>query len=454
MKKVVWYQLEIKRTSMKKRNIISVILVLITLSVFSQDLNSAKLDSLFDTLEANDRFMGSIALSHDGQNIYAKAIGYTDVETDKKATPETKYRVGSITKMFTSSLIFLTVENGKLNLDQTIDSHFPKIKNASKITIGNLLNHRSGIHNFTSREDYQTWDTEAKTKEELLKIIEEGGSVFEPNSKAEYSNSNYVLLTFILEETFKKPYSELITEKITTPLGLENTYVGSRIDVTGEEANSYAYSQNWEKKTETDMSIPLGAGSIVSNPKDLNTFIEALFAGKLISEESLNQMKTISDGYGMGIFPVPFYDKKGFGHNGGIDGFTSVLGYIPEDRLSVVLTSNGNRYANNDIIIAALSAFYGKPFEIPTFKSLELKTEDLDKYLGVYASTQIPLKITITKNGNTLFGQATGQPSFPLEAVETDAFEFAQAGVRLEFKPDDKAMTLKQGGGVFEYKRE
>ena len=395
--------------------------------------------------------MGSVALSYDGQNIYAKAIGYADVETDKKATPETKYRVGSITKMFTSSLIFMAVENGKLTLNKTIDSYFPKIKNASKITIGNLLNHRSGIHNFTSREDYQKWDTEAKTKEELLKIIEEGDSVFEPNSKAEYSNSNYVLLTFILEETFENPYSELIDEKIITPLGLKDTYVGSQIKVTEHEANSYAYAKNWEKKTETDMSIPLGAGAIVSNPKNLNLFVEALFAEKLISKESLDEMKTISDGYGMGIFQVPFYDKKGYGHNGGIDGFTSVLGYFPEDKLSVALTSNGNRYANNDIIIALLSAFYGKPFEVPEFKSITLTAEDLDKYLGVYASTQIPLKITITKNENTLFGQATGQPSFPLDAVETDVFEFAQAGVRLEFKPDNKAMVLKQGGGTFEY---
>lgn len=439
---------------MKKASISSIIFALIGLSVFSQDLNIAKLDSLFDALQGNDRFMGSIALSHKNQNIYVKALGFEDIESRKQATTDTKYRVGSITKMFTSSLIFIALEDGKLTLDQTIDAYFPNIENAAKITIGNLLNHRSGIHNFTSREDYQEWDTEPRTKDELIKIIEDGGSVFEPNSKAEYSNSNYVLLTFILEETFKKSYPMLVKEKITTPLGLKNTYVGRKIDVDKNEANSYAFSESWEKKSETDMSIPLGAGAIVSNPLDLNLFVEGLFDGKLISKESLDRMKTISDGYGMGIFQVPFYDRKGYGHNGGIDGFTSVLGYFPEDKLSVALISNGNRYANNDIIIATLSAFHGKPFDIPSFKTIELKTEDLDKYLGVYASTQIPLKITITKEGNALFGQATGQPSFPMEAVETDIFEFAQAGVRLEFNPDEKEMVLKQGGGNFEYKME
>lgn len=202
------------------------------------------------------------------------------------------------------------------------------------------------------------------------------------------------------------------------------------------------------------MSIPLGAGAMVSTPSELTVFIEALFQGKIISQESLNTMKIISDNYGMGIFQIPFYDKIGFGHNGGIDGFTSVLGYFPEDQLAVALTSNGTRFSNNDIIIAALSSFYGKPFEIPTFKTISITSEDLDSYLGIYTSSQIPLKITITKDGNTLIGQATGQPSFPTEAVDKDIFEFKPAGVRLEFAPNENSMTLKQGGGIFEYKKE
>ncbi|WP_299532611.1 serine hydrolase [Ulvibacterium sp.] len=426
----------------------------ITLYAVSQRIDSAKLDSLFNTLEANDRYMGSLALSHEGRTIYAKAIGYRDIKNSLKPTTSTKYRVGSITKMFTSVLVFKAIEGGKLKLDQTLDAYFPEIENSNQITIANLLNHRSGIHSFTSRPDYQEWDSEPKTRAELLEIIRDGGSVFEPNSKAEYSNSNYVLLTFILEDVLKKPYSKLISEKITLPLGLKDTYVGGSINLDHNEAHSYTYVKDWEKKDETHMSIPLGAGALVSTPTDLNVFIHALFTGVLLSKESLNKMKTISDGYGMGIFPVPFHNKSGYGHNGGIDGFTSVLGYMPEDKVSVALTSNGNRYANNDIIIAVLSAYYGKPFEIPTFKTIKVQSKDLDKYLGIYASKQLPLKITITKDGDTLFGQATGQPSFPMEAVEKDIFEFAKAGVRLEFVPDEKTMVLKQAGGVYHYKME
>ncbi|WP_149276581.1 serine hydrolase domain-containing protein [Pareuzebyella sediminis] len=430
------------------------LLALTSLCIYAQNPDYTKLDSLLNSLEANNRFMGSLALSQNGKLLYTKAIGYAAMAPEKKPTVATKYRIGSITKMFTSALVFKAIENDKLKLDETIETYFPEIENADKITIGNLLNHRSGIFNFTSREDYKEWDTQAKTRDELVQIIAKGGSIFDPNSKAEYSNSNYVLLTFILEDTFGIPYSELVRRKIIEPIGLRNTYVGGKTDITKNEAYSFSYSEGWQKMSETDLSIPLGAGAIVSTPSDLTIFIDALFKGQLISQESLSTMRTISDNYGMGIFQVPFYDKIGFGHNGGIDGFTSVLAYFPEDYLAVALASNGTRYSNNDIIIAALSSYYGKPFEIPTFKTIPITSEDLDPYLGVYSSLQIPLKITITKDKNTLIGQATGQPSFPMEAVERDVFEFKPAGVRLEFDPVENSMTLKQGGGVFKYSKE
>ncbi|MEM9143007.1 MAG: serine hydrolase domain-containing protein [Bacteroidota bacterium] len=436
---------------MKKNGFLFVLGILIPFSGFSQKLDTAKLDSLFAVLETNNRFMGSVALTQGKDLLYHKAIGYANVANQKRPTADTKYRMGSITKMFTSVLVFKAVEAGLLSLDKTLDAYFPEIENSRRITLGNLLNHRSGIHNFTSRPDYPAWDSQPKTREQLLEIIREGGSVFEPDSQAQYSNSNYVLLTFILEDAFKEPYAQLVREKITEPLGLKNTRIGGTIKVRQNDAYSYSYQDSWKKMKETHMSIPLGAGALVATPSDLNRFIYGLFNEGLISAKSLNQMKTLSDGYGMGIFPVPYYDKKGFGHNGGIDGFTSVLGYLPEDSLAVALVSNGTRYPNNDIVSALLSAYYGKPFEIPSFATIAVSSEDLDPYLGLYASEQLPLKITISKDGDTLFGQATGQASFPLESVETHVFEFGQAGIRLEFDPVEKTMVLKQGGGVFQY---
>lgn len=418
-------------------------------TTFSQTINSSKFDSLFQVLEMKNKFMGSIAISQNEKIIYSKSIGKADLESNKILTKLTKFRIGSISKVFTTVLIFKAIEEEKLSLNLTLDKYFPTIDNAKKITIGNLLNHRSGIHNFTNDSIYLTYNTTSKTEMEMVKIIKDGKSDFEPNTKAEYSNSNFVLLSFILEKIYKKTYGQLVTEKIVKTIGLKNTYIGSKINLNNEECNSYTFAENWVKETETDMSIPKGAGAVVSNPTDLVKFIEKLFSGKLILTTSLDQMKTLKDNYGMGLFQVPFYDKIGYGHTGGIDGFSSALWYFPSDNLSIAITSNGQTYDNNSIVIAGLSSFYNKPFDIPTFINLITKTEELNDYLGEYSSPDFPLKITITKGNLILIAQATGQSSFPLDAVSKNIFEFKAAGIKLEFMPETKQMILKQGAGKY-----
>jgi D-alanyl-D-alanine carboxypeptidase len=436
---------------MIKKNTITLLFGLFFGTTFGQSLNTAKLDSLFQILETKDKFMGSIAISENGKLLFSKSIGKDDLETNKHSTISTKYRIGSISKMFTSCLIFKAIEENKLSLDQTLEKYFPTIENAKKITIGNLLNHRSGIHNFTNEENYLTYKSEPKSEKQMIEIIAKAKSDFEPNSKADYSNSNYVLLSYILEKTYKKPFKEIINTKIVKPLGLKSTYFGGKINIQDNECYSYSFREKWNKENETDMSIPMGAGALVSNPTDLVLFIESLFANKIISKNSLEQMSTIKDNFGMGIFQVPFYDKKGLGHTGGIDGFGSVVSYFPENKLAIALTSNGILYKNNDVLIAVLSNYYGRPFVLPTFNTIELKTEDLDKYLGEYSSSDIPLKITITKDNSKLFAQATGQAAFPLDATEKDTFVFLTAGIKMEFKSIDNQFVLNQGGRKFTF---
>jgi D-alanyl-D-alanine carboxypeptidase len=436
------------------KNILSLFLALFfAVSTQSQTINKAKLDSLFQVLEAKDKFMGSIAISSNGNIIYSKAIGKEDIETNKKATAVSKYRIGSISKMFTSALIFKAIEEKKLSLDQKIDKFFPTIENAQKISIGNLLNHRSGINNFTNDQNYLTYNTQPKTEQEMLAIIRGSKNDFEPNSKSEYSNSNYVLLSYIIEKIYKKPFKVVLNDKIIKPLGLKNTLFGGKINLQNNDVNSYIFEDKWIKQTETDTSIPLGAGAIVSNPEDLTIFINQLFAGKIINEASLSKMTTIQDNYGFGVFEIPFYDKNAFGHTGGIDGFSSVLTYFPVDKLAVAISSNGNVYENNDVLIAALSSCFNRPFEIPTFETISLKSEDLDIYLGVYSSPTFPLKITISKDNNTLMAQATGQGAFPLTATKKDKFEFSQAGIVLDFNTATNEMTLNQAGRKFVLKK-
>ena len=439
---------------MKNRLFATLFIGLVSSFIFAQDFEKEKLDSYFDTIAANDKFMGSVAVSQNGKIIYTKSIGYSDVENEVKADKNTKYRIGSISKTFTSVLVLKAVEEKKLDLDKTIEGYFPTVKNAEKITIRNLLNHRSGIFNFTSDTTYLKYNTQAKTEKEMIEIIAEFDSNFEPDSTSEYSNSNFVLLTFILERTYKKSYSELITKYITKPIGLKNTFVGSKINSKNNEAQSYRRFENWKIETETDMSVPLGAGAIVSTPTDLVKFSDALFNGKILTPESLELMKKINGDFGMGLFEIPFDDKIGYGHTGGVDNFSSIFTHFSDGNISYALISNGTNMNNNNISIAVMNAVFKKPFDIPNFEVYQLTSEELDQYTGIYSSPEAPIEITIAKDVNILTIQVTGQPAFPLEATEKDIFKFDQLGVVLEFDLTKNEMILKQGGGEFRFTKE
>ena len=425
----------------------------------AQTLDKAKLDAYFDALENNNKFMGSVAVSKNGELMYSRSVGFVDVQQGLKANENSKYRIGSISKTFTAALVLKAVEENKLNLDQTIEKFFPSLKNADRITITHLLYHRSGVPDFT--HGWGSWYTSPKTEREMIEIMAKSGSNFEPDTKGSYSNSNYLLLSYILEKIYRKPYSEILKEKIIQPLGLKNTYYGKKITAKNNECHSYKYVEGWKIQREMDMSIPLGTGGIVSTPIDLNLFSEALFTGKIISENSLQQMKTLNDQFGMGLIQKRFDAQNGFGHFGGIDGFVANFSYYPDSGISFAFTANGLNYNDNDQAIATkdiadaiMSAVYNKPFEIPELTTSDIADKELDKYLGVYSSKQHPLKVTITKANGKLFGQATGQPAFPCEAIARDKFEFKRAGIIFEFNPSDKTMVLKQGGGVFNFVRE
>jgi CubicO group peptidase (beta-lactamase class C family) len=439
---------------MKRTFLTGVLIVTLNQIGFAQNFDKSKLDNYFNALETNNKFMGSVAISKDGAIIYSKAIGFSDIENNLKANENSEYRIGSVSKTFTSVLVLKAVEKGKLDLNQTIDKYFPTIENARKVTIKLLLSHRSGIHNFTDDKDYPTWKTQPKTEKEMVAIITKGGSDFEPDSKAAYSNSNFVLLTYILQKSFNQSYAKLIQEYIVKPAGLQNTHFGGKIEANKNECKSYIFKDGWKLESETDLSIPLGAGGMVSTPSALVKFSNALFNGKLLKAESLEIMKTIKDGYGNGLFQVPFDDKKGYGHTGGIDGFSSVFSYFSDGNISYAFISNGTNYNNNNISIAILRAVYDKPYDIPNFTIYKVSSEDLDKYLGTYASKQIPLKIAISKNNMTLIAQTTGQPAYSLDAIEKDKFTFDLAGVVLEFNPTEKTMVLKLNGAQYIFTKE
>jgi D-alanyl-D-alanine carboxypeptidase len=436
--------------------IISVLIALSCSGISTgQSFNTIKADSLLNFLAEKNKAMGSLAIAKNGNILYAKAIGYSQFTPEQIASTEkTRYRIGSISKMFTAVLIFQLIEDGKLELTTPLGKFFPSVPNASKITIGNMLSHRSGIHSFTDDTAYLQYMTRAKTQDEMIRIIEASKPEFDPDTKTAYSNSNFVLLGYIVENISKKPYNEVLQGGICKKADLKDTYYGGKTNVNAGECYSFRFEDGWKIQPETDMSIPHGAGAILSTPSDLVKFITALFHGKLVSAISLNQMKTITDGLGMGVQQFPYEDRVIYGHGGAIDGFNSLLGYFPDDSLAISYCSNGTVYSVNDILLGALSIYYNKPYSLPVFTTYAVTPEELDQYLGIYSSSQIPLKITFTRDKGTLYGQATGQPSFPLEAAAKQVFKFEMAGIVITFNEEGNEFVLEQGGGKFTFTRD
>jgi D-alanyl-D-alanine carboxypeptidase len=425
-------------------------------NVRAQKVNSAKLDSLLDLLAANNKTMGSLAISQNGKIVYQKAVGFAVAgHAPIVAGIKTKYRIGSITKMFTGVMAMQLVEEGKLTLETTLDKFYPQMPNAAKITMAMLLSHHSGLFNITNSPGFAAYMTTHQSHEQLVTKMVALTPAFEPGAKYEYSNTNFILLAYIIEKITGNTYPEEVEKRIITKIGLKDTYYGAKINPAINEALPYSFYELWKELPQTDMSIPSGAGAMVSTPADLCKFAEALYNGKLVSKATLQQMLPAKENYGLAMHKIDFEDKTGYGHGGAIDGFRTTLTYFPQENLAVAYTANGTSYSPEKLVQNALSIYFNRPFTLPVFaKPLAITSADLDKYLGVYASPGFPLKITVIKNGATLYGQATGQGPLKLETTQKDIFTHEPAGIVMEFAPEKNQFTLKQGGRVTVFTQE
>lgn len=306
--------------------------------------NSQNLDSLLSNYEKDNETMGAVSIFKNGNEFFTRAIGYANIELNKKNNSKTKFRIGSISKTFTATIILQLVDEGKLSLGDSLSRYFPEIPNSEKITISDMLYHRSGIYNITTEKNFEVWISKPRNRKEMLTKIKTYESSFKPDSKTEYSNSNYILLSYIAEDLDKKTFGEIIQKRIVKKLNLKNTDFGKDIDSSKNEAMCY-YLENdkWQSITfHTNLAGTMGAGGIISNAKDISIFYNALFTGKLLSEKSLLLMTTPIEEMGMGISVNDFNGMTVYGHDGAIDGFRSIAVYIPKFKSAIALTLNAS----------------------------------------------------------------------------------------------------------------
>lgn len=422
------------------------------------DIDTEKLDQFFTALEDNDRFMGSAAVMNGNEVVFEEAYGIIS-ESGVPASTESIYRIGSITKSYTSTMILRLIEQGNLALETTLDTYYPDMPNADQITIEQMLRHQSGLVNFTSLPAYMEYFTDDRSRADILEIFESVGTSFEPGEDTEYSNTAYVLLGYIVEKAAGLNYADALREMITEPLDLTSTYFAAGINPDRNEADSFTFQEgNWQPSTRTNMEIPHGAGAIVSTAKEVARFYHGLLNGELLSDESLEKMRTFEGPFGLGLVRFPFNEKTLIGHNGGIDGYQSNAAHYPEEDFTFTVLGNGVNYAFNDILIGLLSISFGNDYDIPSFEektSISLAEDELSKYAGTYQSPQFPLAIELFADDGNLMAQATGQGAFPLTIYDERAMGFEQAGIEIEFEEPEgdryTAFVFSQAGQSYRF---
>ncbi len=420
---------------------------------FSLAQSVERLDSLFEMMAKEGRLYGQVCLTKNGHVVYERAFG--EAGTGKPLQKSDRLHIGSISKTFTAVMILQLVEEGKLNLTDRLSRYFPQMPKADSITIDQLLRHRSGLFNLTAMPGYLPWAYEKRSKKEVLKMLSKQSSLFAPGSTASYSNTNFLLLGWILEEVTGRDYAWNLQDRIARPLGLQSLrYAQTVMPENGEAASfkaDYSLSRN------TYPSIPGGAGAISCTAHDLAEFFTALFQFQLLKHERVAYMKRMQDDYGAGLFEMPFKKKLILGHNGAIDEFRAVAGYAPDSIMSFALLTNLNSDEMNDVSILLLEDFYGQSWKMPKSVPI-LNDEQLANLTGDFSSPNLPIGIKLYGSRGRLIAQASGQDPFPLlPADEPDRYRFKMADVLIDLKRDNSGKVtgfrFRQGSGDFDFKR-
>lgn len=414
-------------------------------------INTQKIDDFLDYLVKNNQEIGSISIFRNGTSIYKRSFGQNLLPGNTPYDQNTAYQIGSISKLMTAVMLLQLIEKGQLSLADPLLKFYPEMPNAKKITIQTMLNHTSGLGDYAGKSIENNWLIgKAVGDKAIIEAIKKEGVHSKPGEKFYYSNSAYFLLTKILEKIHNKPYNEILKENILEKVSMPNTF--SVLDNPKNIFKAYALkNDNWTEVKDFDFHNCIGLGDITSTPEDLNIFINALFNGKFIKKETLDMMTSNKKEklFGSGIMKMPFYDIIFYGHGGTTTGNHSMVAYEPTDQLSYAVTINGKNFSQNNFYIGIMNLIYGRDYQYPVFNSTKISVTDLEKYVGDYASKDIPLGLKIFIKEDTLYAQATNQPEIPLTVAEKNQFVFEKAGIKLTFIPENNQLNLIQGGKTY-----
>ena len=395
-----------------------------------------RIDELLLAYHKLNKFNGTVLVSQNGRILLEKGYGFQDFESQIPNTPQTLYRIYSVTKPITSTVVLKLVEDKKLSLTDPLSKFYPDLPHANEITIEHLLTHTSGIFDYTREESY-TVNNEAN----LLKLLADKPLDFPVGKGWQYSNSNYCLLGHLIAKVSRSTYEAVVRDKIFEPANMQNSGFDFEDLKSPHKATGYEFINDSSKQPAEVIpsSGPFAAGAIYSSAGDLFRFQQALVNHKLVSQSSLNKAwspSATSSNYGRGWqLGYRFFRKKVLSHGGGAPGFRSNLSFIPNDDICVVVLCNHENTNAKFLTDMIYDVLYDYRVTTPT--ETPQPVSDIEHLVGIFLipGAQPQNLVTSIVDDRLAIGPF-GQPACTLLARNSSTFSQPEAGAVLQFSKD------------------
>ncbi len=416
-----------------------------------------KVDELFNAHAAVGGFSGSVLLASQGKPLVSKGYGYANAEWQVPNTPQTKFRIGSVTKQFTSTIVMQLREQGKIKLEDSVCLYVEPCPAPWKpVTIHHLLTHTSGIPTYTGLPVWRETMMAPKTIEQMIAFFRDLPLQWVPGERYAYNNSGYFLLGVVIEKIAGKKYEQALQEMILTPLGLKDTGYDWPQTIIPRRASGYrGLGAALANAPALDMQQPYAAGSMYSTVEDLLKWDQALYTDKLLPAAAKKIMWTpflenYAYGWNIAAASPANYGHRRMAHGGGINGFSAHIIRLPDSNVTAIVLSNNENGSASTTARDLLALYYGRPYVVPVLKTVAtVDPAVFDQYAGKYEVSP-GAAILVAREGTMLTVQPPGGRKLELFPESETSFFAKGIDVSLTFEKDAAGkvtqVSITQGG--------
>lgn len=399
-------------------------------NLLGQRLNY-ELDALVKAYTQQNKFSGAVLVARGDKVLLSKGYGLANREHNVENTPQTVFRLGSMTKPFTAIAIMQLVEEGRVSVEDTASQYFPDFPNGQIITIHHLLSNTSGIPDYITLPEYELIMTHRKSVNELIALFHDKPLQYRPGVDFNYSNSNWVLLGAIIEQVRGESYAGVIRKHIFEPAGMAYSGYTWEQPFIKHRANGYIDTGTGiVNAAVVDESTMHGAGALYSTVEDLYRWDRALYDEELLRQATLQQMftpvQTINgQGYGYGWTIETLHQRRSISHSGGIPGFVSNIARFIDEDVVIIILSNLGSAAFPEMTRDLAAIVFGEPYQMPSARQfVTVDPAVFADYVGDYNLVYFgrTTVLTFTAEGDKLVMKTPGLPASVLSPMSEAKF--------------------------------